>query len=118
MKPEAAAEFCFTGAAAMMALFFWLGDPGLAVMVGVPLLLGGCLASLADEGAPFRAMRPPQSGGDRQTVRRRGTGRAATWQVRWRVEISPSFRREHLETGIDAARGQERRHTPRPAAAR
>jgi len=75
MKPETAAEFCFTGAAAMMALFFWLGDPGLAVMVGVPLLLGGCLASLADEGAPFRAMRPPpgnpgatDQSGSRQTV--------------------------------------------------
>ena len=64
MKPETAAEFCFAGAAAMMALFFWLGDPGLAVMVGVPLLLGGCLASLADEGAPFRAMPAPPAPAD------------------------------------------------------
>ncbi len=59
MKPETVAEFCFTGSAAMMALFFWLGDPGLAVMVGVPLLIAGCLASLADAGAPFRTMGPP-----------------------------------------------------------
>jgi len=64
MKPDTVAEFCFTGAAAMMALFFWLGDPGLAVMVGVPLLFGGCLASLADEGAPFRSMpAPPEKRG-------------------------------------------------------
>jgi hypothetical protein len=76
MKPETAAEFCFTGAAAMMALFFWLGDPGLAVMVGVPLLLGGCLASLADQGAPFRSIQAPPASraglalhsGNRQTV--------------------------------------------------
>ncbi len=60
MKPEAVAEFCFTGSAAMLALFFWLGDPGLAVMIGVPLLIGGCLASLADAGAPFRTMGAPR----------------------------------------------------------
>lgn len=56
MKPETAAEFCFAGAASMSGLFLWLGDPGLAVMVGVPLLLGGCLCSMADPGAPFRSM--------------------------------------------------------------
>ena len=59
MKPETVAEFCFTGAVAMSVVFFWLGDPGLAVMTGVPLLLAGCLASLADPGAPFRTMADP-----------------------------------------------------------
>lgn len=65
MKPETVAEFCFTGAAVTTGLFFWLGDPGLAVVVSVPLLLGGCLASLADSGAPFRTMKPPPRRGGR-----------------------------------------------------
>ena len=56
MKPETAAEFCFAGAASMSGLFLCLGDPGLAVLVGVPLLLAGCLCSMADPGAPFRSM--------------------------------------------------------------
>lgn len=59
MKAETVAEFCFAGAAAMSAVFLWLGRPGLMVMVGLPLLLAGCLASMADPGAPFRTMDPP-----------------------------------------------------------
>lgn len=90
MKPETAAEFCFAGAASMSGLFFCLGDPGLAVLVGVPLLLGGCLCSMADPGAPFRSMAvndapprgTPQSGmrqavpHARQRTRSQGQGKA------------------------------------------
>jgi len=59
LNPETISEFCFTGAVAMPALLLWLGDPGLAVMTGVPLLFAGCLASMADAGAPFRTMAGP-----------------------------------------------------------
>jgi hypothetical protein len=76
MKPDTISEFFFAGAVAMPALLLWLGDPGLAVMVGVPLLLAGCLAALADAGAPFRSMagpphapaKKPAQSGIRQTV--------------------------------------------------
>lgn len=93
MKAGNVAEFLFAGAATMSALFLWLGRPGLMVMIGLPLLLAGCLASMADPGAPFRTMDPPprkpkagpgQSGmrhpvpQPRQRTRSQGEGNDAT----------------------------------------
>lgn len=60
MKPGELAEFFFAGAGTMPGLLIWLGDPGLAAIVLVALLIAACLGSLADPGAPFRTMPAPQ----------------------------------------------------------
>ena len=60
MKPDDAAEFFFVGAGSMPGLLLWLGDPGLAVLVLVALLLAACVAAMGDPEAPFRTMPPPR----------------------------------------------------------
>jgi len=72
MKPAEVTEFFFVGAGSMPGLLVWLGDPGLAVIVLVALLIAACLGAMADPEAPFRTMpRPPprdpaQRGGGRR----------------------------------------------------
>jgi hypothetical protein len=56
MKPGDVTEFFFAGAGSMPGLLIWLGEPGLAVMVLVALLLAACLGAMADPEAPFRTM--------------------------------------------------------------
>jgi hypothetical protein len=56
MKPGDVTEFFFVGAGSMPGLLMWLGDPGLAVMALMGLLVAGCLGALADPEAPFRTM--------------------------------------------------------------
>ena len=63
MKPEDMAEFFFVGAGSMPGLLLWLGDPGLAVMVLVGLLLAACVAAMGDPEAPFRTLPPPRRDG-------------------------------------------------------
>jgi hypothetical protein len=46
--------FLFTGALSLPGFLAYAGDPGLAMMAFVFLLLAGCLSALADPGAPFR----------------------------------------------------------------
>jgi hypothetical protein len=60
MKPDDVAEFFFVGAGSMPGLLLWLGDPGLAVLVLVALLLAACVAAMGDPEAPFRTMPPPR----------------------------------------------------------
>jgi hypothetical protein len=43
----------------MPGLLIWLGDPGLAVIVLVGLMLAACVAGMADPEAPFRTMPGP-----------------------------------------------------------
>jgi len=67
MKP-ATFEFFFAGAARCRACSL-LGDPGLAAIVLVGLLLAACLGAMADPEAPFRTMAAP--GSDEEGRRRR-----------------------------------------------
>jgi hypothetical protein len=68
MKPGEVSEFFFVGAGSMPGLIAWLGDPGLAVIVLVALLLAACLGAMADPEAPFRTMSvsdpPGEPGGE------------------------------------------------------
>ena len=64
MKPGDVTEFFFAGAGSMPGLLIWLGDPGLAVIVLVALMLAACLASMADPEAPFRTMPAPGRGAE------------------------------------------------------
>jgi len=50
------AEFFFVGSGMIPAFLVCAGDPGLAILALVALLVAGCLASMADPGAPFRTM--------------------------------------------------------------
>ena len=59
MKPGDVTEFLVAGAGSMPGLLIWLGDPGLAVIVLVGLMLAACVAGMADPEAPFRTMRAP-----------------------------------------------------------
>lgn len=59
MKPGEATDFFFAGACSMPVLLLWLGDPGLAVIVLVGLLILACLGAMADPEAPFRTMPAP-----------------------------------------------------------
>ena len=43
MKPGDVTEFFFAGAGSMPGLLIWLGDPGLAAIVMVGLLIAACL---------------------------------------------------------------------------
>ena len=54
------AEFFFVGAGLLPGFLVYAGDPGLAILALVPLLGAGCLASMADPGAPFRTLEPPR----------------------------------------------------------
>lgn len=47
--------FLFAGAGTLPGFLVFSGDPALAVLALVFLLLAGCLAALADPEAPFRA---------------------------------------------------------------
>ena len=67
MKPGDVTEFFFAGAGSMPGLIIWLGDPGLAAIVLVALLIAACLGSMADPEAPFRTMPAP----DRRARQRR-----------------------------------------------
>jgi len=60
MKPGDVTEFFVAGAGSMPGLLIWLGEPGLAVIVLVGLLLAACLGGMADPEAPFRTMAPPR----------------------------------------------------------
>jgi hypothetical protein len=60
MKPGDVAEFFFVGAGSMPGLLVWLGDPGLAVIVLVGLVLAACVAAMADPEAPFRTLPAPR----------------------------------------------------------
>lgn len=60
MKPGDVAEFFFVGASSMPGLLVWLGDPGLAAIVLVGLLVAACLAATVDPQAPFRTLRVPE----------------------------------------------------------
>jgi hypothetical protein len=62
MKPGEVAEFLFAGAGSMPGLLIWLGDPGLALIVLVALLLAACMSAMADPEVPFRAR--PAAGSD------------------------------------------------------
>jgi len=59
MKPGDVTEFFFAGAGSMPGLLIWLGDPGLAAIVMVGLLIAACLGAMADPEAPFRTMEAP-----------------------------------------------------------
>ncbi|MGE0357017.1 MAG: hypothetical protein AB7P08_08890 [Burkholderiales bacterium] len=59
MKPGDVTEFFFAGAGSMPGLLIYLGDPGLAVIVFVGLLLAACLGGMADPEAPFRTLPAP-----------------------------------------------------------
>jgi hypothetical protein len=63
MKPGDVVEFFFVGAGSMPGLLVWLGDPGLAVIVLVGLVLAACVAAMADPEAPFRTMPAPRRDG-------------------------------------------------------
>ncbi len=60
MKPGEVTEFFFVGAGSMPGLLIWLGDPGLAAILLVALMLAACLGGMADPEAPFRTMPAPQ----------------------------------------------------------
>jgi len=60
MKPGELTEFFFVGAGSMPGLLFWLGEPALAVIVLVALLLAACIGGMADPQAPFRTMPAPE----------------------------------------------------------
>jgi len=60
MKPGDVTEFFFVGAGAMPGLLIWLGDPGLAAILLVALMLAACVSGMADPEAPFRTMPAPQ----------------------------------------------------------
>ena len=55
MSTERVTEFFFTGASTLPGFMFWAGDPGLAVILFVPLLFAGCLAGTMQHDAPFRS---------------------------------------------------------------
>lgn len=59
MKPGEVTEFFFAGAGLMPGLLIFLGDPGLAVITLVGLLIAACLGAMADPEAPFRTMPVP-----------------------------------------------------------
>ncbi len=48
------AEFFFVGAGMLPGFLVFAGDPGLAILALVALMCAGCLAAMADPGAPFR----------------------------------------------------------------
>lgn len=52
------AEFFFVGSGLLPGFLVFAGDPGLAILALVFLLCAGCLASMADPGAPFRTLDP------------------------------------------------------------
>ncbi|MBK6982582.1 MAG: hypothetical protein IPH30_14475 [Betaproteobacteria bacterium] len=60
MKPGEVTEFFFAGAGLMPGLLVFLGDPGLAVITLVGLLIAACLGAMADPEAPFRTMPAPE----------------------------------------------------------
>jgi hypothetical protein len=56
MSAERVTEFFFTGASCLPGFMFWAGDPGLAMILFVPLLIAGCLAGTLQPDAPFRSV--------------------------------------------------------------
>lgn len=64
MKPGDVTEFFFVGAGSMPGLLVWLGDPGLAAILLVALMVAACLGGMADPEAPFRTMPAPEDGTD------------------------------------------------------
>jgi len=56
MSANRGTEFFFTGASTLPGFMFWAGDPGLAVILFVPLLFAGCLAGTMQHDAPFRSV--------------------------------------------------------------
>ena len=60
MKPGDVTEFFFVGAGSMPGLLVWRGDPGLAAILLVALMLAACLGGMADPEAPFRTMPEPE----------------------------------------------------------
>lgn len=64
MKPGDVTEFFFAGAGSMPGLLVYLGDPGLAVIVFVGLLIAACLGGMADPEAPFRTLPAPDPRGE------------------------------------------------------
>ncbi|HQZ46291.1 MAG TPA: hypothetical protein PK042_09245 [Usitatibacteraceae bacterium] len=59
MKPGDVTEFFMAGAGTMPGLFIYLGDPGLAAIALVALLIAACLGAMADPEAPFRTLPAP-----------------------------------------------------------
>jgi hypothetical protein len=51
-----AAGFFFTGAGTVPGFLVYAGDPGLAVITMVALMLAACLGGMADPQAPFRTV--------------------------------------------------------------
>jgi len=72
MKPGDVTEFFVAGAGSMPGLLIWLGEPGLAVIILVALLLGACVAGMADPEVPFRTMAPPHPGGEGEATGQSG----------------------------------------------
>jgi hypothetical protein len=58
MSAERVTEFFFTGASSLPGFMFWAGDPGLAMILFVPLLIAACLAGTMQHDAPFRGAAP------------------------------------------------------------
>lgn len=49
------AGFFFAGTGIVPSCLLYAGEPGPAVMAMIVLLFAGCIAALADPGAPFRS---------------------------------------------------------------
>lgn len=50
------AGFFFAGAGTVPGFLFYAGDPGLAVITMMALMLAACVGGMADPQAPFRTM--------------------------------------------------------------
>jgi hypothetical protein len=64
VKASDACDFFFTGAAILPAFLAWAGQPGLAALAFVVLLLAGAVSGIADPRAPHRARRWDRDAGD------------------------------------------------------
>lgn len=63
MKAADACDFLFTGAAILPGFLAWAGQPALAALAFVFLVIAGAVAGIADPGAPHRARRrDPEAG--------------------------------------------------------
>jgi hypothetical protein len=73
MSADRVTEFFITGAGTLPGFMFWAGDPGLAMVLFVPLLIAGCLAATMQQDAPFRSAGDEAAAtGDSRADRRAG----------------------------------------------
>ena len=63
MRPAEACDFLFTGAAILPGFLAYAGDPALAAMAFVVLVLAGAVCGIGDPGAPHRVAEPPGRAG-------------------------------------------------------